>query len=73
MTTMTIQQVVRDILERAIEDGLVCPAKEETRDEWQPRQSSAEDLAGCTNILAAWLRQRGTAATEQPEGDAASG
>jgi hypothetical protein len=29
--SMTVQQIVRDILERAIEDGLVAPASAELR------------------------------------------
>jgi hypothetical protein len=58
---MSIQQIVRDILERAIEDGLVGPASEDKRDEPNPQQFSAEDLAGCTGLLAAWLRRKGAA------------
>jgi hypothetical protein len=56
---MTVQQMVRDLLERAIEDGLVEPASEEQRDEPDPQSFTAEDLAGCTGVLAAFLRRQG--------------
>jgi methyl coenzyme M reductase beta subunit len=62
---MTIQQVVRDILERAIEDGLASPMPQELREEWEPQQFSAEELAGCTGVLAEWLRQRGAEAAAE--------
>jgi hypothetical protein len=56
---MSIQQIVRDILERAIEDGLVDAAPEELREEPDPQHFTAGDLAGCTGLLAGWLRRRG--------------
>ena len=55
---MTVQQVVRDILERATEDGLVSPATEDMREEWEPTPFTAEELAGCVAILAAYLRSK---------------
>ena len=48
---MTVQQVVRDILERAVEDGLVSPATEDMRDEWDRQTFPAADPAGCTGRL----------------------
>jgi len=56
---MTIQQIVRDILARAIEDGLVEPALEDRCDDPDPQRITAADLAGCTRLLAAWLRRKG--------------
>ena len=69
---MTIQQIVRDVLERAIEDGLVSPASPEMRDEPDPQQFTAEDLAGCVGLLAAYLRSKAGAA-EREAGSGASG
>jgi hypothetical protein len=59
---MTIQQVVRDILERAVEDGLVEPRgpnADDPQPDPDPQRFTDEDLAGCTGLLAAWLRRRG--------------
>jgi hypothetical protein len=56
---MTIRQIVRDIQKRSVEDGLVSPASEDMRDEADPQQFTAEDLASCTRLLAAFLRRKG--------------
>jgi hypothetical protein len=39
------------------------------RDEPAPRQFTAEDLAGCTALLAAWLRRRGAHAAAPEAGE----
>ena len=61
---MSIRQIDCDLLERAIEDGLVEPRGPNADDpdpEWDPQQFTAEELAGCTRLLAAWLRRKGAA------------
>jgi len=37
----------------------VAPASEDNRDEPAPQQFTAEEPAGCTRLLAAWLRRQG--------------
>ena len=82
---MTIQQIVRDLLERAIEDGLVASASPELRfgaeaqldaeEEFfagDPQRFTAEDLAGCTALLADYIRRKvGGKAPEETENLAA--
>jgi hypothetical protein len=65
---MTVQQIVRDLLERAIEDGLASPATDDLRDEPDPQQFTAEDLVGCTGLLAAFLRRHGAHAAAPEAG-----
>jgi len=55
-----IRQVVCDIPERAIEDGLVAPRWPNADDpdpEWKPHLMEDEELAGCFGLLRTWLRR----------------
>jgi len=75
---MSIRQLVCDILERAIEDGLVEPRGPNADDpdpEWEPHLLDDEDLAGCFGLLRAWLRRHAAsyaAAGREEEPPAAS-
>lgn len=46
---MKLEQLVRNLLERAIEDGLVAPM--ETFDDPDPQSRTDEELRGCTALL----------------------
>ena len=70
---MTIQQIVRDVLERAIKDGLVDSAPPELREEPDPQQYTAEELAGCVGLLSAYLPPPGRARPNWRPGRARSG
>ena len=61
---VTIQQIVRDVLERAIEDGLVSPASPEMRDEPDPRAVHRRGLAGASACSQRTCAQAGAAERE---------
>jgi len=72
---MSIRQIVCDILERAIEDGLVelrGPNADDPDPEWEPHLLSDEELSGCFGLLRAWLRRHAAdaAALAEPPADA---
>lgn len=50
---VSIEQMCRDLLGRAVADGLVCVAEESPLD---LQQLSAGDLTGVANLLTAFLR-----------------
>ena len=52
---MTMHELVRTLLERAIEDGLVTFVEPEQRDDPDPRQLTDEDVQPCVNLLRTWL------------------
>ena len=52
---MTAHTLVRALLERAIEDGLVEPARPEQRAGPDPQQFTDVDVQGCVDVLHAWL------------------
>lgn len=52
---MSVEQMVRDILEQAIRDGLVAKAYKRWADP-SPQARSAGELAGTANLLAKFLR-----------------
>lgn len=51
----TIEQAVRDILEQAVKDGLVALAPLDWADP-DPQCRSSGELAGCSEILAEFIR-----------------
>jgi hypothetical protein len=60
--TMTIEMIVRVMLERAIEDGLVSP-----NPKWpdpNPKSRTSGELEGVANLLAKAL-ERGTESTRE--------
>jgi hypothetical protein len=62
---MSIRQIVCDLIERAIEDGLVEPRGANADDpapEWEPHLMDDEELAGCFGLMRAWLRRQQAAA-----------
>jgi hypothetical protein len=61
---MTTQQIVRSILERAIEDGLVAPM--ETLDDPDPWRRTDEELRGCVRVLGERLGARSGQAVPPP-------
>jgi hypothetical protein len=74
---MSIRQIVCDIIERAIEDGLVAPRGLNEDDpayewEWEPHLIDDEELAGCFGLLRAWLRRHAADAAKlaEPPADA---
>ena len=46
---MKLEQLIRNLLERAIEDGLVAPM--ETLDDPDPQSRTDEELRGCVALL----------------------
>lgn len=54
---MSVEQMVREILEKAIEDGLVAPAADEW-DDPDPQCRSSGELVGVANLLNQFLRDR---------------
>jgi hypothetical protein len=49
LTQRTSSQLVRAILQQAIEDGLVNPAEEQW-DDPDPQERTDEELAGCVGV-----------------------
>ena len=56
MKKTSIEQVIRDILEKAINDGLVSSTQQ--FDDPSPQSRTSGDLVGCANILAEFLRSK---------------
>ena len=48
---MTMHELVRALLERAIEDGLVTFVDRSSADDPDPRQFTDEDVQPCVNLL----------------------
>jgi hypothetical protein len=55
MSAPSVEPMVRNLLERAVEDGLVDPAESQWHDP-DPQARTAEELAGVAGILARYLR-----------------
>jgi hypothetical protein len=66
MSIPSVEQMARNLLERAVEDGLVDPADSQWANP-NPRARTAEELAGVTAILARYLRDGAAAVGAERE------
>lgn len=51
---MSIEQMVRDLLEQAIKDGLVNRARDKHINP-DPQSFSSGQLTGCANVVCEWI------------------
>jgi hypothetical protein len=66
MSVLSIEQMARNLLERAVEDGLVDPAESQWADP-DPQARTPDELAGVAGILARYLRDAGAAGGAERE------
>jgi hypothetical protein len=67
---MSVEQMVRNLLERAVEDGLVDSADTQW-DDPDPQSRTSQELTGIANMLARYLRDGAGAERETPDDEAA--